>query len=217
MPQNKPMKIQWVTINGRQTPFVLPQVWNEDLQDWVVTGDVNPLPTKDDLVLSKLTDLETKLNGVLDIQVTGSNVEQVIITATGSGSVTPGQRESIIVQLEAGYVYEIMSVSLLIENPSGATTGNHRMYLRPANHVAGFTRLLDAVYNFDKTIRYDGEYHIQDPLTVIPTSKTNKLEMVKGFLLSDKGLELRYENNTDAENAKVRRVIMAARKIKVVT
>lgn len=44
MPQNKPMKIQWITVNGRQVPLVLPQTYNYDKDDWVITSDKDPLP-----------------------------------------------------------------------------------------------------------------------------------------------------------------------------
>jgi len=46
MPENTPMKMQWTTIDGRSTPIVLPQIWDHDKQDWVVTSTENPLPTQ---------------------------------------------------------------------------------------------------------------------------------------------------------------------------
>lgn len=44
MPQNKPMKIQWITVNGRQVPLVLPQTYSYADDDWKVTSDQDPLP-----------------------------------------------------------------------------------------------------------------------------------------------------------------------------
>src|SRR5699024_1431629 len=52
-PEDKPMKKQWLEVDGRMTPIILPQIWSHEKQDWVVTSEQNPLPT----------------------QVTGSNVE----------------------------------------------------------------------------------------------------------------------------------------------
>lgn len=40
------MKKQWITVEGRMTPIILPQIWNHELQDWVVTSEQNPLPTQ---------------------------------------------------------------------------------------------------------------------------------------------------------------------------
>lgn len=44
MPQNKPMKIQWITVNGRQVPLVLPQTYSYKDDDWKITSDQDPLP-----------------------------------------------------------------------------------------------------------------------------------------------------------------------------
>src|SRR5699024_5534105 len=54
-PQGKEMKMQWMTVDGRRTPIILPQIWDHEKEDWVVTSTENPLPT----------------------QVTGSNVEVI--------------------------------------------------------------------------------------------------------------------------------------------
>src|SRR5690625_4258895 len=45
-PEDKPMKMQWVEIDGRSTPIVLPQIWDHDKEDWIVTSTDNPLPTQ---------------------------------------------------------------------------------------------------------------------------------------------------------------------------
>jgi len=44
--ETKPMKKQWLEVDGRMTPIILPQIWNHELQDWVVTSEQNPLPTQ---------------------------------------------------------------------------------------------------------------------------------------------------------------------------
>ena len=55
-PEDTPMKKQWLEVDGRMTPVILPQIWNHDKEEWEVTSEQNPLPT----------------------QVTGSNVEEII-------------------------------------------------------------------------------------------------------------------------------------------
>ena|SRR5690625_120513 len=45
-PQDKEMKMQWITVDGRRTPVSLPQIWNHEKEDWVVTSTENPLPTQ---------------------------------------------------------------------------------------------------------------------------------------------------------------------------
>lgn len=53
-PEDTPMKKQWLEVDGRMTPVILPQIWNHDKEEWEVTSEQSPLPTR----------------------VTGSNVEQ---------------------------------------------------------------------------------------------------------------------------------------------
>ena len=45
-PQDKEMKMRWITVDGRRTPVILPQIWNHEKEDWVVTSTENPLPTQ---------------------------------------------------------------------------------------------------------------------------------------------------------------------------
>ena len=61
MAYDKPLKMQWTEINGRPVPLVLPQFWDEDKQDWVVSSTANRLP--------------------VDAQLTGRNV--LLQSATG--------------------------------------------------------------------------------------------------------------------------------------
>jgi len=44
MAYDKPLKIQWTEIDGRTVPLVLPQFWDEDQEDWVVSSEQNRLP-----------------------------------------------------------------------------------------------------------------------------------------------------------------------------
>src|SRR5690606_16846245 len=76
MPQNKPMKIQWITVNGRQVPLVLPQTYSYKDDDWKITSDQDPLPiveygtTAGGIVVPKrISDEGHELT-----QLTGSNV-----------------------------------------------------------------------------------------------------------------------------------------------
>lgn len=57
--ETKPMKMQWQSIDGRQVPFVLPQYWDSEKNDWVVTSEVDRLP--------------------VDARVTGSRVEELLL------------------------------------------------------------------------------------------------------------------------------------------
>jgi len=64
------MKKQWLEIDGIMTPIILPQIWNHELQDWVVTSEQNPLPTQLTGSIDELS--STKSNIVL---TAGSSID----------------------------------------------------------------------------------------------------------------------------------------------
>lgn len=95
MPQNKPMKIQWITVNGRQVPLVLPQTYSYKDDDWKITSDQDPLPvveygtTAGGIVVPKRVSNE----GHELTQLTGSYVEYN--AAQRNFSITAGASKTI--------------------------------------------------------------------------------------------------------------------------
>lgn len=95
MPQNKPMKIQWITVNGRQVPLVLPQTYSYKDDDWKITSDQDPLPvveygtTAGGIVVPKRVSDE----GHELTQLTGSYVEYN--AAQRNFSITAGASKTI--------------------------------------------------------------------------------------------------------------------------
>jgi len=45
MPLNTDMKFKLTMIDNALVPAVLPQIWSEQEEDWIVTGDHNPVIT----------------------------------------------------------------------------------------------------------------------------------------------------------------------------
>src|SRR5690606_24181415 len=93
MPQNKPMKIQWITVNGRHVPLVLPQTYSYKDDDWKITSDQDPLPiveygtTAGGIVVPK----RVSDDGHELTQLTGSYVKELVIAkglevSAGSGA-----------------------------------------------------------------------------------------------------------------------------------
>mgnify|MGYP006892261856 CR=1 FL=1 len=88
MPQSKQMKLQWLTIDGRNVPFALPQHWNGD--DWTITGVDNPLPTANYIEKNGIM-VPVSENNPVPTQLTGSIVEEIIfdeVTITAGSSAT---------------------------------------------------------------------------------------------------------------------------------
>ena len=75
MPENKPMKMQWLNIDGRQVPSILPNHWNEQKNDWDITGTKNPLPIANYTQNASGVWLPTSESNPMPTQLTGSIVE----------------------------------------------------------------------------------------------------------------------------------------------
>src|SRR5699024_11489671 len=80
-------QLDWVAINGRDTPFTKPQHYKEgSTSETDLTGHDNPLPTTDKSVRAELESIKAtqdkilkRLDEPLDTQVTGSNVEKKVL------------------------------------------------------------------------------------------------------------------------------------------
>lgn len=75
MPENKPMKMQWITVDGRQVPSILPNHWNEQKNDWDITGTKNPLPIANYTQNASGVWLPTSESNPMPTRLTGSIVE----------------------------------------------------------------------------------------------------------------------------------------------
>ena len=122
MPQNKPMKIQWITVNGRQVPLVLPQTYSYADDDWKVTSDRDPLPiveygtTEGGVIVPKRVSDE----GHELTQLTGSNVEKINITQE-VGIIPAGGNKRININVPQ----RTKSISLYIRALAGRISSAH--------------------------------------------------------------------------------------------
>lgn len=54
MAYDKPLKMQWIEVDGRTVPLVLPQYWSDEQDDWVVSSEQNRLPVDAQLTGSRI-------------------------------------------------------------------------------------------------------------------------------------------------------------------
>lgn len=141
MPQNKPMKIQWITVNGRQVPLVLPQTYSYEIEDWKVTSDRDPLPiveygtTEGGVIVPKRVSDE----GHELTQLTGSSVGALKETISGSrfGEIAAGTAEIVInlqepcelESLSMGTDFEMMILRIENRKASGTYETGMRLIL----------------------------------------------------------------------------------------
>lgn len=70
MPLNTDMKFKLIMIDNALVPAVLPQIWSEQEEDWIVTGEDNPVITnlkETDEYTQLLTTADNNSGEALDI------------------------------------------------------------------------------------------------------------------------------------------------------
>ena len=67
MAYDKPLKMQWIEVDGRTVPLVLPQYWSEEQNDWVVSSTQNRLPV-DAQLTGSIVLLSRRLSGTVAAQ-----------------------------------------------------------------------------------------------------------------------------------------------------
>lgn len=98
------MKKQWLDVEGRMTPIILPQIWNHELQDLVVTSEQNPLPT----------------------QVTGSIVE--LARNSSTTTISPGSSYSVFGDDYLRHEYKYRKIRLSAEGSQLNVEVRHRTW-----------------------------------------------------------------------------------------
>ena len=104
MPTNKPMKMQWITVDGRQVPSILPNHWNEQKNDWDITGTKNPLPIANYTQNASGVWLPTSESNPMPTRVTGSIVEEVYYNLSFTGLV---DEDDVEVQKTPGFNFDV--------------------------------------------------------------------------------------------------------------
>lgn len=198
MPQNKPMKIQWITVNGRQVPLVLPQTYSYADDDWKVTSDRDPLPiveygtTEGGVIVPKRVSDE----GHELTQLTGSNIEVVYGSYDQNINVNAGQAMSIKIEPPENEVWKLQVLRVDFPPVNGATTGNHRLIISTGTVGSG-GGILDANTAHNKRLFVVSNRFSED--TVVDISKEWVQYVIREtFVSKEAPLYLYYLNQTDA-------------------
>ena len=186
-PEDKQMKMQWLTVDGRSVPVVLPQIWDYELEDWVVTSTANPIPT----------------------QVTGSIA---VYTTNNTTEIPSNGNEVISVKGSSSFVESIFHLGVFIPAPSGATTGTHR--LRSGFKGLGYANLLlDITASYNESIIIQNGIVASKVTKETPVEKDVQFLAINGVCINDtNSLEIRYDNLTDTSNTNSRNYNVSTRK-----
>jgi len=151
MPTNKPMKNQWIEVDGRLIPVTLPQHWSGN--DWAITGTDNPLPVANYTKKGNLW-LPTSEDNPVPTQVTGSNVEQLKSRRESTkfayrDGILPLNAEETVAEVTNECVIHSITASFEEDNPlygylrlsfwNGTGWEMYRVFERPDRERGGIT------------------------------------------------------------------------------
>src|SRR5690625_3353476 len=113
-------QVDWVAVNGRDTPFTKPQHYKEgSTSETDLTGHDNPLPTTDKSVRAELESIKAtqdkilkRLDEPLDTQLTGSNIEQKILDE--DLNIEPGGSLSFTVSASPDKIAELLFYGIYV-------------------------------------------------------------------------------------------------------
>ena len=209
MPQNKPMKIQWITVNGRQVPLVLPQTYSYEIEDWKVTSDRDPLPvveygtTAGGVVVPKRVSGE----GHEFTQITGRKVKLRRVFESIDETVSAGKDIAVTIQPTEGYMITgVVNLFLQAEGIPTATEGTHRFEIRIRTVTWIYDEVAIVQTNHNNPIIFRSWQ--ESPNVIInPVGKDAFISIVKN-IHATKSLPfiLRYRNDTDGDQTGVIRV-----------
>ncbi len=145
--ETKPMKKQWIDVEGIMTPIILPQIWNHELQDWVVTSEQNPLPTQ--VTGSNAVKIDTLVNaetvdgeGNLRTEITATNESYIMLLTTVDNTDWSMRVRDVAGSLFYGRTYpdtENVEAATTINNPFYAMILGYRNLQDGSNRVSSWT------------------------------------------------------------------------------
>lgn len=198
MPTSKPMKIQWITINGRQVPLVLPQTYSYADDDWKVTSDRDPLPiveygtTEGGVIVPKRVSDE----GHELTQLTGSNIEVARGIYDQAISVESGSALSIKIEPPDDEVWKLIILRLTFPAISGATTGNHRL-IASVGTVGNDGAFLDISNPYNKEMFIISNKVGADNINIDPNWVMQAIQ--ETYVSKNAPLYLYYANSTNVD------------------
>lgn len=158
--------------------------------------------------------VRTTLGTTLNAEVSVESSESVnFINEDFTGTLPSGASETKIIRAPAGTVLEIFRVRLIADPITGATTGGHKFDVLSESRFIG---VLSISSNGTDFLRYNRSEVRTASTGSLPTDPAAQAIVFDGLRIDDKnGLQVKYQNNTDADQTNVRPLRIWARQIEV--
>lgn len=144
---------------------------------------------------------------VNDVKVIFENLDE-------TSTVNAGADELTNIIAPDGYIYQILNLYLYAPDPSGSTSGEHKFNL----YIGGDT---NSVYLYggsnsgSPVILRSGVWELADWDQRPPTDSSTTQMMQNLIIDSENGLDILYQNDTDANQTADRRIRILYKKIRV--
>lgn len=155
---------------------------------------------KQNEILTKLAALETKLNGTLDIQLSGSKAEVKVITLISTAEIAVGATEILQTTVPTGKKWTILDKAFVMYINPNATSGTISFESRVSS--IALARVYASPYNkriqFAYNAFFDGGTGQYMTGTIVPKDEAAQASLFKGLVLGNNiNIDFRFTNNTD--------------------
>ena len=126
------------------------------------------------------------------------NYDQTDTVASG------GNYDHVTVQPDAGKIWYVRNITLMVQPPTGASSGYHYFLLRDSTWIIRWI-IVNSTYSTGITVRYLTP-EIADA-TVLPEDKSAFAQAIRSIVITnDKPLYVSYYNNTNANQTGTRTI-----------
>lgn len=141
--------------------------------------------------------------------------ETEIIDASSTTTINAGNAELVRINPPDGYIYDILAILLYVLRPVGSTAGTHDFDVLDDSGLFG---ILKGESDFNVAIYFNYGIWISANVDQIPPNDSEQLQAIRGIRLdADNGLDVWYDNQTDANQTNRRYILIWVRKIKIAT
>jgi len=136
-----------------------------------------------------------------------------LIDMTQTGNVAAAGDDSNIMTLPDGLLYKIKGIMAQVRNPSGASSGTHKLQILQNNEYIDYpnTRLILLSTTYDEYL-YIKSYQLYGAAEEIPAAASDQFTILSNIITCSKeaGLTVRYDNDTDVTQTYDRIVVFIA-------
>jgi len=160
-------------------------------------------------------DIATQSLNVVDQETVAVPSESIAFVELIDGSTVSanGGFKDIFIRPPEGQIWEVVTPELFVQPPADATSGTHQFIVRSETEAID---VLEGESTFDTEVNYRNGYWQSANDTAAPPDTAAQSFMPRGLRIdSENGLQIEYDNLSDADTNRNREIRLWLRQIKV--